>query len=112
MPKLRLELEALAVESFDTAPAAGGAGTVRGHAEAVPADEIDCSRCPTCDASCRTCELQDTCWQTCAASCQGSCDSCTLCQEITCATNCLRTCQVDCTSPGAGCAAEDVAYGY
>ena len=42
MRKLRLELEDLVVESFATAAAPEGAGTVRGHAGAQPASGEPC----------------------------------------------------------------------
>lgn len=76
MKKLRLELDALVVESFDTADAEGGAGTVHGNAlvelgqaQAAKTDvRVDCgswidacpSRLGTCDFTCsgqRTCDL-------------------------------------------------------
>ena len=70
MKKLRLEMDALVVESFDTAAAAKGAGTVEAHA--------------TPRQSC-----QDTCQNTCLISCEGSCfESCAPCgtQPTECAT--------------------------
>ncbi len=65
MKKLRLDLEGLAVESFDTEPASGDRGTVRGHAEytvfcATPectgpnGTSCNWSACHTCAGSCES----------------------------------------------------------
>ena len=60
--KLKLDLESMKVESFDTDEALKGRGTVRGNSGV----SSDCSFDPpdTCDR-----------WQTCWDSCGGSCDS-------------------------------------
>jgi hypothetical protein len=74
MKKLRLEVDELRVDSFDTD--AGGAsrrGTVAGQLLAYSLDQSGCeiySGCctqscnGTCDATCA-----DTCWQTCKYTC-------------------------------------------
>ena len=93
MSKLKLEIEALKVESFGTTAAPiGDAGTVRAHAgglveaEAVEAAITTPPR--TIDATCfETCKA--TCYGTCAASCLGTCFSC----PIGCTDACtVRTC--------------------
>lgn len=48
--KLTLELEALAVDSFETSPGAGGRGTVQGQ-EVEPTPPVYAAPC-TCYASC------------------------------------------------------------
>lgn len=65
MRKIRLDIEELEVESFDTAEGRGKAGTVRGHGftqlGCVPSEFSDCATCLegcprdtlTCFASCR-----------------------------------------------------------
>ena len=50
MKKLRLELDDLAVTSFDTAAGDEGRGTVEAHAPTRH------TACPTCDTLCPTCE--------------------------------------------------------
>lgn len=67
MRKLRLELDALRVESFETAAAGKEPGTV--HAHAPPTRR-------SCDESCGgTCPDDGTCMETCI-SCFGSCEPC------------------------------------
>lgn len=93
MPKLKLDADALRVDSFDTHPASGGRGTVEGLSlvvggggdVAVPVtnDARACldswintcvtariSECPgeTCDFSCETCN-QPSCITRCGATC-------------------------------------------
>ncbi|HEX5871680.1 MAG TPA: pinensin family lanthipeptide [Longimicrobium sp.] len=68
MRKLKLDLDHLAVESFETNAADGAQrGTVRGFN-------------PTCENSCL-----DTCYYTCGGSCAGTCTEPTC---ITCHTYC------------------------
>ena len=94
MNKLRLDLEDLSVESFDTTPAARAEnGTVFGQ-QCTCYTQCTCPGCPTCDASCNgtcggTCaaSCNGTCGDTCAGSCYGSCDD-------TCGGTCGHTCQV------------------
>lgn len=65
--KLTLKLEALAVESFDTAAPQKARGTVFGE-QCTCQTVCTCPGCPTCDISCNgSCE-------SCAASCGGSCE--------------------------------------
>ena len=93
MPKLKLEIDALRVESFETHPAARAQGTVEGHVLApgevivMPAPDTNdvklcldswintcvtarISECPgaTCDVSCETCN-QPSCITRCGATC-------------------------------------------
>jgi len=69
MRKIKLNLEALNVESFVTAAPAGGEGTVLGHAQtngqntqclsaidACPTRLCDTNVCATLDAACQTLE--------------------------------------------------------
>lgn len=91
MTKFKLNLDALAVESFDTEPARRGYGTVRGHAgDAIDAGEpavaapitnvmVDCgSWIDACPSRIGTCD-------TCKESCLGSCVSCATCPATSCA---------------------------
>lgn len=90
MKKLALDLDGLAVESFDTAPAAGRGGTVHARSGTTYADE-SCNG--TCDFSCAhscvscawTCDAACPSWGgTCAGSCAGAtCGS--TCDYPTCA---------------------------
>ncbi|HEU4456547.1 MAG TPA: hypothetical protein VFR81_25995 [Longimicrobium sp.] len=102
MKKLRLELDALVVESFrTTADGAGDPGTVRAHGDAVligeEAEEVAITTPPrTNDPSCfETCKL--SCWGTCAASCGGTCYSCPIgCTDGCTAYSCLSGAPVCC----------------
>lgn len=65
MRKLALNLEALAVESFDTSPARHSArGTVEGHSD----DGYSEYYCPS--ISCPTQRYENTCDGTCHATCK------------------------------------------
>jgi hypothetical protein len=88
MNKLKLSLEALAIESFDTTCTVREKGTVVGEQATNT-----CPGCPTCAATCAyTCD-DATCPQcpTCAASCNGTCQGAT-CFE-TCGASCWDTCR-------------------
>jgi hypothetical protein len=65
MNKLKLQIEDLAIESFETARAAGDEGTVVGHA--TQGNKY------TCDPAVGTC-FGYTCYETCAGTCPDSCD--------------------------------------
>ncbi|HYH78546.1 MAG TPA: hypothetical protein VEX86_02085 [Longimicrobium sp.] len=88
MRKLKLEVDALAVESFETAPGTAGTGTVRGQALAPGPDNPE-SRIWSCNGSCVTCTDCNTC-----ISCQVTCfdATCISCQTCaTCGESCGRT---------------------
>ena len=77
MRKLTLELESLAVESFETTEAADGRGTVAGH-QLTTRSRVTCYpnfTCPECaypDTDAWTCA--GTCNNTCPDTCADSCD--------------------------------------
>jgi hypothetical protein len=72
MKKMTLSLDALQVESFDTAAGRPARGTVRGHDSddmATASNDISCDTCQTCDDS-----QCDSCWFntcTCHVYCNG-----------------------------------------
>ena len=88
MQKIRLDLDALHVDSFETDAAPGSHGTVRGHGEVPkeePASDYDgvCnSYYDSCNGSCASCV--NSCW----ASCAGTCYSC----NPTCVQSCHSVC--------------------
>jgi hypothetical protein len=93
MRKLRLDLDVLAVDSFDTQGAGKGKGTVLAESGAstyytlcvgpcaptwdaptcaYTCDDPTCPACPTCAESCNgTCDA--TCYETCGVSCYETC---------------------------------------
>ena len=81
--KLKLNLDQLTVESFNTTRGGPKAGTVYGE-QCTCYTNCTCPGCPTCDASCN-----GTCGATCDASCNGTCDY--SCYNTDC--GCLETCQ-------------------
>lgn len=99
MPKLKLEIDALRVESFDTYPALRARGTVAGHG--VEAGEVITSPVPATNDvklcldswinTCVTAKISDCPGDklTCGASCQNTCETCF---GPTCVTACLGTC--------------------
>jgi hypothetical protein len=94
--KLKLNLEQLTVDSFDTTTTEKPKGTVFGE-QCTCYTQCTCPGCPTCDATCAaTCD-DATCPQcpTCYASCNGSCDaSCYgTCAGVTCLNTCYETCR-------------------
>lgn len=87
--KMKLQLEELAVESFDTTPAERGKGTVFAQQECTCPTACSCPGCLTCDGTCPADpSCADTCWNTCDDySCAGTCglSQChTRCGGITC----------------------------
>lgn len=84
MNKLKLTLESLAVESFDTTAVAKEKGTVFGEQCTCPT-VCTCPGCPSCDATC-----PNTCPYTCDDySCLNSCEG--TCAGLTCITRCAAT---------------------
>jgi hypothetical protein len=112
MKKLRLDPDALTVESFDPSPLADGQGTVLGGQNftiartcrgtctctgtrkrntCLPTAGFDPTCQPTCQATCEaTCPA--TCAQTCAATCQVTCANSCTCFVPTCQDTCAATC--------------------
>lgn len=113
MRKLVLNLDSLAVQSFDTTPAGEGArGTVQGRGMGVhePASHPDCPS-PLCVdtplASCDgSCGRQTYCYE----SCNGTCESCGYTCAASCGT-CGDTCPESCNpSCGPLCVPPDPVY--
>ena len=87
MGKLKLEIHALRVESFDTtAMARASVGTVRAHNEGL--EEVDYA-IPTPQTGVGTCKL--SCWETCLASCLDTCN-------VSCLGSCTYLCSDGCTA--------------
>jgi hypothetical protein len=94
--KLKLNLDELTIDSFDTTAGEKGRGTVMGEEQCTcwtQCGQNTCPGCPTCDASCNgTCGAA-----TCGASCYGTCN------EATCGYSCDGWCtQYDATCNGYG----------
>jgi hypothetical protein len=88
--KLKLKLDDLLVDTFQTMPLQKAKGTVFGE-QCTCYTQCTCPGCPTCAASCNgTCDAScnGTC-ASCAASCNGSCDA-------TCDWTCGYTCGASC----------------
>lgn len=111
MKKLKLELDDLQVESFQTARAEPRRGTVRGN---IPptwncTDYVDCTwdfGCETevvsCNGSCNG-SCADTCWGSCNGTCGGSCGG-------TCEASCA-SCDYSCYESGCACTVQWSACG-
>lgn len=85
--KLKLKLEDLTVDSFDTTRSERPRGTVFGE-QCTCYTNCTCPGCPTCDASCNG---------SCVASCNGSCDAtcngtCGYSCDYSCACNSMQPC--------------------
>ena len=78
MNKLKLHLDDLRIDSFDTTSAPREKGTVFGEQCTcwTQCGQNTCPGCPTCDASCN-----GTCAGTCGDSCYGTCDLACATQE-------------------------------
>ena len=88
--KLKLNLEDLSVDSFDTTRSERPKGTVFGE-QCTCYTNCTCPGCPTCDATCpatcvNTCD-DVSCNGTCAASCEGTCGG------VTCGSRCQGSIQ-------------------
>ena len=96
MSKVRLNLDALRVESFDTSSSASRASRGTVHARGVVAEPYSqqCASYPNCpsplcvDTPLASCD--GSCAWTCGASCNGTCNSCMTCN--TCQESCNGTC--------------------
>jgi hypothetical protein len=87
MNKLKLRLDDLQIDSFDTTAPQKAKGTVFGE-QCTCYTQCTCPGCPTCYASCNgSCDAScnGTCAATCDASCNGTCD-------YTCDYSCGYTC--------------------
>lgn len=97
MPRTKLHLDALSVESFDVEAVAPGRGTVKGHSEETW--EYTCDG-PSCGATC----LQKFCTITNGGPQQGTCNyTCHTCfMGDTCAQACptFRNCPTEVGYPG------------
>ena len=97
MSKLKLRLEELSVESFNTTVSQKVKGTVYGN-QCTCYTACTCPGCPTCDASCNgTCDA--SCGGTCDASCAGTCAN-------TCGSSCNNTCWFTCFRVHTACNGE------
>jgi hypothetical protein len=94
MKMLKLRLEDLRIDSFQTTPADRPGGTVFGE-QCTCYTNCTCPGCPTCAASCNgTCDAS-ACNGTCDVSCNGTCDA-----------SCNGTCDVTCRR----CITQDTCY--
>lgn len=86
--KLKLKLDDLLVDTFDTTVVQKGKGTVFGEQCTcwTQCGQNTCPGCPTCDASCNG---------TCDASCNGTCASCAASCNGTCGDTCDYSCALD-----------------
>jgi hypothetical protein len=92
--KLKLNLEDLTVDTFNTTAPEKPKGTVFGE-QCTCYTNCTCPGCPTCDYTCKyTCD-DATCPQcpTCGASCNGTC------YEATCGNSCYGTCDASDCAP-------------
>jgi hypothetical protein len=101
--KLTLNLESLAVQSFETTPEDdGGRGTVLGRGGvAVPRDTYP-NGCPSplcMDTPLASCD--GSCGNSCYDSCNGSCASCIYSCDASCGGTCAETCPASC-APSCG----------
>jgi hypothetical protein len=94
--KLKLNLDQLSVDSFDTTKPEAKTGTVFGE-QCTCYTNCTCPGCYTCDASCNgtcgaTCDAScnGTCGATCDASCNGTCYDYT-CNRYDCGATALQT---------------------
>ena len=89
MNKLKLKLDDLQVDTFQTTPASKEKGTVFGEQCTcwTQCGQNTCPGCPTCDATCNG---------TCNASCNGTCASCGASCGGSCDWTCDWTCDYSC----------------
>ena len=106
MPKLKLDLDALTVDTFDTTPAAHAGGNVVANQQATMATCPGICGTQTNQPSCLTCIVQTcgifscqhlTCHATCPPTCQATCQqSCQGTCQMTCPNTCQQTCNITC----------------
>jgi hypothetical protein len=93
MNKLKLRLDDLQVDTFQTTSVKKQKGTVFGE-QCTCYTNCTCPGCPTCYASCNgTCDA--SCNGTCGVSCNGTCGD-------TCDVSCNGTCDDTCNCGGSG----------
>jgi hypothetical protein len=107
MAKLKLDLDSLTVESFETTEQDQREGTVHGAQATLATCMHSCFTCAlscfrTCDASCQVLSCHGTCSPTCF-TCGTSCHQVRTCgascQHLTCGFSCLgQTCHISCPS--------------
>lgn len=94
MPKLRLDLEDVRVESFEVLSVWGRVGTVNAHA---PGDEGGAFGEPV--AAVETLEYLASCFGTCEASCQTlQCGTCPRTCKVSCNGGCYYTVDAECSA--------------
>ena len=87
--KLKLHLEDLAVDSFDTSRPAQKEGTVFGE-QCTCWTNCTCPGCPTCD---NTACGQNTCDASCNGTCGATCQTCGVsCYQTDCGCDPIGTC--------------------
>lgn len=95
MKKLRLQLDDLRIDSFDTTAPQKAKGTVFGE-QCTCYTNCTCPGCPTCYQSCNgSCDA--SCNGSCGATCDGTCGA--TCEDTcynTCAVSCGATCEFSC----------------
>jgi hypothetical protein len=90
MNKLKLRLDDLQVDTFQTTSLQKEKGTVFGE-QCTCYTNCTCPGCPTCYASCNgTCDAScnGTCGVSCDASCGGTCDYSCGCSDYSCDATC------------------------
>jgi hypothetical protein len=99
MKKLRLELDALEVESFEVARTGSSTGTVHGHntkTQCHTSPDRTCAGYPTCGPF-TACDTVCNYTQTCETECEQTCFSCDTCGAPTCVVGYI-TCAAGCTA--------------
>lgn len=110
MHKLKLDLDQLTVESFDTNPPEGARrGTVQGLARTiyntcVPSGAYTCGNL-SCEPGC-----DNSNGGTCDASCNGTCDATCNCTGNSCYGSCINTCNVTCDTCMTNCQQDSCVY--
>jgi hypothetical protein len=91
MNKLKLRLDDLHIDSFDTTAPQKAKGTVFGE-QCTCYTQCTCPGCPTCYASCNgSCDAScnGTCVATCGSTCENTCQN--SCYDDTCFVSCRMT---------------------